>query len=127
MTDFWTLYWLTRLDNINSLLGLFPIYLSFFLVFIIIMRFPVLDCCDSVNKEKYTKQFNLGTTLVLIFLVLFSILHALVPTTKEAAFIWGGSAVLEAAKSDSAKRIASKSVAVVEKYLDDLIKEEKKE
>lgn len=48
------------------------------------------------------------------------------PSQKDAMFIIAGTGVIEAAKSDTAQRLANKSVNVVEKYLDEMLKEEKK-
>ena len=48
------------------------------------------------------------------------------PSQKDAMFIIAGTGVIEAAKSDTAQRLAGKSVNVVEKYLDEMLKEEKR-
>ena len=53
-------------------------------------------------------------------------LNMIVPTKSSVALILGGSAVLEAARSDSARRIASKSVQLIEQTLDGYLKKDAK-
>lgn len=41
-------------------------------------------------------------------------------------FIVAGTGIMEIAKNEDTKRIAGKSITIFEKYLDDMMKEEKK-
>ena len=50
-----------------------------------------------------------------------------IPTQKDAMFILAGTGVIQAAKTDTAQRLAGKSVAVIEKALDDYLKQTTKE
>jgi hypothetical protein len=47
-----------------------------------------------------------------------AVITALIPTKGDAMFIAAGAGVIEAAKSDTAKRLAGKSVQVIEDFLD---------
>lgn len=60
------------------------------------------------------------------WLMTFVMVLILVPSQKAAMFIVAGTGVVEAAKTDTAQRIAGKSVSVVEKYLDDMLAEQTK-
>ena len=48
-----------------------------------------------------------------------------IPTTKQGMVLVASGAVIEAAKTETAQRVAGKSVAVVEKALDELLAEKK--
>lgn len=52
------------------------------------------------------------------------LLFTFTPTKEEAAFIIAGGAVVAAAQSDAGQRIASKSVAVLEGSLDNILGKE---
>lgn len=53
--------------------------------------------------------------------------NILIPSQKDAMFIAGGVAVIEAAKSDTAQRLASKSIVAIESWLDAANIKEKKQ
>ena len=63
-------------------------------------------------------------TAVWLFAVLCTVV---IPTQKDAMFILAGTGVIQAAKTDTAQRLAGKSVAVIEKALDDYLKQTTKE
>jgi len=48
-----------------------------------------------------------------------------VPSKEEAIFILAGSNIMKVVKNDDTKRIAGKSVEVFEKYLTEMLKEDK--
>ena len=50
-----------------------------------------------------------------------------IPTQKDAMLILAGTGVIQAAKTDTAQRLAGKSVQVIEKALDDYLKQTTKE
>jgi hypothetical protein len=112
---FW-LYLLTRLDGISCLLGITLVLgLCAYGAFILVWT------CEG-TPAKYKGIVPLWKVLAIV-----AVLGVLVPTKKDVAFILAGTGVLEAAKTYTAQRIAGKSVTVVEKYLDELLKEEKKD
>ena len=51
----------------------------------------------------------------------------IIPTTKQGMVLVASGAVIEAAKTEAAQRIAGKSVLVVEKALDELLADKPKE
>jgi len=109
---FW-LYLFTRLDAIQallqiaSMLGGFGVGAAWFAVFIDRWNGPVKSL-----------------TAVWVCVVM---LFVMIPTQKDAMFILAGTGVIQAAKTDTAQRLAGKSVAVIEKALDDYLKQTTKE
>lgn len=114
MNDTFLLYVLTRLDGIGFVLTVFS------MVGVVCLLAYMMYACVEENKSvsdaagPYWKPIALCTIMAL-----------LVPSKDDAIFILAGTGVIEAAKTDSAKRIAGKSVEVIEKYLDSALKEEK--
>lgn len=115
MSEIWWLYLLTRLDNISCMLTLFLIiggiaYAVFIFVWV----------CEG-RPDEYKglvplwKMFAITTVFI-----------TLIPNKNDVAFILAGTGIIETAKSDTAQRLAGKSVSIFEKYLDELLKEEKK-
>lgn len=111
---FW-LYLLTRLDVINTILvigsifGIFALSLGFIFLF-----------------DDYTNKTGNKLLSYKWIFIPFMVLAVLIPTKNQMLFIISGTGLLEIAKSDDAHRIGGKSVQVFEKYLDELLKDEKK-
>ena len=116
MNETFALYLLTRLD---ALVGI-----SVSIAMISGFAYVILFFMDSqfVDKE-FTNQRRL-----LMWMTILGVAGVMfIPSQKEAMFIVAGTGVIEAAKSDTAQRIAGKSVAVVEKYLDEALKDKPKD
>ena len=77
---------------------------------------------EAVMRRMYKAvKFSFYTfagTLVFLFII---------PTTKQGMVLVASGAVIEAAKTETAQRIAGKSVLVVEKALDELLDDKPKE
>ena len=77
---------------------------------------------EAVMRRMYKAvKFSFYTfagTLVFLFII---------PTTKQGMVLVASGAVIEAAKTETAQRIAGKSVLVVEKALDELLADNPKE
>lgn len=114
---FW-LYLLTRLDGINtimavgSIIGLIVLTLGF--------TFSLFSF-DEGSVETGNRLLSYKW-----FFIPFMVLAVLIPTKNQMLFIISGTGLLEIAKSDEAHRIGGKSVQVFERYLDELLKDEKK-
>ena len=111
---FW-LYLLTRLDAINAILVFLSVSGIVALSLGIIFSFD--DYSDGVSKKLLSYKW---------FIIPCIVLAVLIPTKSQMLFIISGTGLLEIAKSDEAHRIGGKSVQVFEKYLDELLKDEKK-
>ena len=109
---FW-LYLLTRLDEFkNFFLGISVVTgLGFTLT--LVFSFIIIDCLGMDVCKRMLKW--LGAVFLCAELIC-----TLIPTKKDAMFIAGGVGVIEAARSATAQRIASKSVGVIERFLDDM-------
>ena len=115
------LYLLTSLDGIICLAWMTLVIGGVCWVFYLMATHDSFLFAKGEGEEKRARvwpYWKLFATCVVILV--------LVPDQKQATFILAGTGVIEAAKSDTAKRIAGKSVDVVEKYLDEMLKEEKK-
>lgn len=122
MSEIFWLYLLTRLDSIRALCAILIIgggipYVVFFI-------FYVVESSSSYGGEdgEEVKPF-IWLWKPLAFLALFI---TLLPDKNDVAFILAGTGIIEASRTDTAQRLAGKSVTVFEKYLDELLKEEKK-
>ncbi|HML83334.1 MAG TPA: hypothetical protein PKE37_16390 [Thiomonas arsenitoxydans] len=115
MEHWFTLYLLTRLDAIVwaalILMVLFPAASAFVLV--------VGYDSDKLDRAKPLARKLLVAAACSLFVAVFT------PSQKDALFIAGGAAVIEAAKSETAQRVAGKSVEAVERWLDSVMQEEK--
>lgn len=111
---FW-LYLLTRLDAINGVLVVSSIIGSITLGLGIVFSF-----------DEYSQKFSQKILSYKWIIIAFMTLSLLIPTKNQMLFIISGTGLLEIAKSDEAHRIGGKSVQVFERYLDELLKDEKK-
>lgn len=71
-----------------------------------------------IYKAAKFSFYTFAGTLVFLFII---------PTTKQGMVLVASGAVIEAAKTETAQRIAGKSVLVVEKALDELLADKPKE
>ena len=116
MEHWFTLYLITRLDAI----GVASLGLSLVLAIVALVTFSW-----GVGVGKLDKVQPRVRKLLIVAICLF-IISVLVPSQKDAMFIAGGVGVLGATRSETAQRVASKSVEAVERWLDSVAPEEKK-
>jgi hypothetical protein len=117
MNETFLLYLFTRLDSLNGILAFLGVCIT-----LATAASLAVACFLLANDEKYPTFFHklwLACSAVLL-------LNIVVPTQKDVAIILAGSTIMSLAKTDDAKRITSKSVQVVEQYLDAFLKKEKK-
>ena len=119
MNEFFFLYLLTRLNGVLFMAG------ATVLCFGVAFLFGFISWTTEYGQEY--KDSILATVMNKSYILIMAILViVLVPNQKEAAFIIAGTGVIEAARTDTAQRLAGKSVQVVEQYLDEILKEEPK-
>ena len=130
-TEIVVLYLITRLDSINTAASI-VFFCGSFLFGILLLVYMLADPDKNPyngkeNIESYDRSTrNARAVCLLVFKRWWIVALCLgicifVPTKKEAMFIIAGTGVIEAAKSETAQRLAGKSVDIVEKYLDNLI------
>ena len=122
MSDTFLLYLLTRLDAIKDVITFLLVVGG--TVYAAALLWFAISYVENFGDEE-VQGLKIYLFWSLIPLIAFAFLQVAIPSKKDAMFIVGGSAVLEAAKSDTAQRVASKSVQMVEKYLDEQLKGEK--
>jgi len=118
MDSFWTLYWITRLDSLGTL----------FVFLATVFAFGAFGCavvygCEAGSIYSKPNQSTLKTSkrwgvIFILLALLFSTAKALLPSKEDAYFIAAGVGITEAVKSETAQRLASKSVSVIENWLD---------
>lgn len=115
------IYWITRLDSINSavilllVLGGCIIFGSIIGVFVTYCDFDR----DESNVFKRILKWSIPINIVLLFS------YCLIPTTKEAFLIYGVGGTIDYIKNDSiANQIPQKAIVALDKWVDELTKEE---
>lgn len=109
MENFWLLYFITRLGELKAVFSVVATISAFALV--VMLFISIIDG----NLIKYTKS-------VLLAWAISCTLAVLTPTRDDVMFIGAGIGITEAAKSQTVKNIAGKSVQVIENYLDEQLK-----
>lgn len=113
--EIFLLYLITRLDALWGL-GLLMFIVGAFLLFI----------ATIANADVDEKELRPYRKFAVVMLLLGTPLWVLTPDKDDAIFIAAGAGVIAAAKSETAQRVAGKSVQIVEQYLDELIKDKAK-
>ena len=130
-----TIYWITRLDIINTILIIiFIISLIGSLVSLIIYYCAngqsIHDKHHGYDRDSEENREYANTAIknVRYFIPIFSIatvLLILVPTTKQALFIYGVGGTIDYIKQNPiAKQIPDKCINALDKWVDSLNKEE---
>ena len=129
------IYWITRLDVINvflTLIAVFSVIAAVVLFFIGIIK---RSESDIFNKDSQTWEQHIETSKMCLYFakrctVVFCVsifINIFTPTTNEALLIYGVGGTIDYIKSnDTAKQLPDKCVKALDKYLDNLTKEEKK-
>jgi hypothetical protein len=127
------LYWITRLDAICAFLWIVSL-LSFLLLGIslfvgIISKINAEideEDCEDWNKymQRYKECMRYAKIGVIVFFVSI-FMNIFIPTTNQALLIYGVGGTIDYIKSNgTAKQLPDKCVKALDKYLDNLTKEE---
>ena len=127
------IYWITRLDAICAFLWIVSL-LSFLLLGILLFVAIISkinaendeENCEDWNEymQRYKECMRYAKIGVIVFLVSVFI-NIFIPTTKQALLIYGVGGTIDYIKSnDTAKQLPDKCVKALDKYLDNLTKEE---
>lgn len=129
MESWFLLYLILKLDSVIVLFGFCAFAFGAVALLYLLHGISASLYEYEYNKEKLEEarriyfrhsRKNIGIAVVIVFLAV------LIPSTKDIIMITGGVGVLEAAKTEQAKNIASKSVLVIEKFLDGYLRETEK-
>jgi hypothetical protein len=116
------IYWITRLDGINTVIDI-AVVISVVIAVIFLIGYAVSDW--KVTEDKFTKT-NLKTFKVFtVIAVLLSLLNVFVPTKKDMFMIYGIGGTIDYIKSnDTAKSMPNKCIEALDKLLDEYIDED---
>lgn len=127
------IYWITRLDlicGVLSLIAVFSVVATVVLFFIGLLKRDETDIYDEGSKtwkrhiETSKMCLYFAKRCAIVFFVSVFI-NFFIPTTNEALLIYGVGGTIDYIKSnDTAKQLPDKCVKALDKYLDNLTKEE---
>ena len=129
------IYWITRLDVICGFLtfiAVFSVIATVVLFFIGLIKRgdAYIHNEDSQTCERYIETSKMCLYLAKRFAIAFFVsvfINTFIPTTNEALLIYGVGGTIDYIKSnDTAKQLPDKCVKALDKYLDNLTKEENK-
>lgn len=119
MNDIFLLYIFTRADSVGTATGILTFLFALLSAIWWMARcgaFAIGRMGDDKERalSKTSKRFAVASMVCLA-------LSVATPSQKDLMFILAGVGVLEVAKSETAQRLAGKSVQVIEQYLDGLV------
>lgn len=114
------LYWLTRLNGINVLLGTL-MFLSIIGFVIFIGGFLVCNCKVGNNFTKNHFKCLIAFSILTTF---FSLTFILTPTKQDMFMIYGVGGAIDYIKSnDTAKQLPDKCIDALDKFIDEYVNE----
>lgn len=127
------IYWITRLDVICLFLTLIAVFSAIVTVVLFFIGLIKRSDSDIYNEDSQTYKRHIETSkmcfyfakrcVIAFFVSVF--MNAFIPTTNEALLIYGVGGTIDYIKSnDTAKQLPDKCVKALDKYLDNLTKEE---
>lgn len=123
MNEIFLLYLFTRLGAIQTILFIGAVFSSVALFSLGIML--MATAASNYHKEEHAFSKR-AIKYPITTLSICGLLLLIVPSQKDAMFIVAGAGVLEAAKTETAQRLASKSVQVIEGFIDNYLEKDKK-
>ena len=127
------IYWITRLDVICLFLTLIAVFSAIATVVLFFIGLIKRSDSDIYNEDSQTYKRHIETSkmcfyfakrcVIAFFVSVF--MNTFIPTTNEALLIYGVGGTIDYIKSnDTAKQLPDKCVKALDKYLDNLTKEE---
>lgn len=127
------IYWITRLDGICGVLNLIAVFSVVATVVLFFIGLLKRNEADIYREGSQTLEQHIETSKMclyfakrcaIIFFVSVSI-NFFIPTTNEALLIYGIGGTIDYIKSnETSKQLPDKCVKALDKYLDNLTKEE---
>ena len=127
------IYWITRLDAICNFLtavaAISFLISDFMAVFVVCSRIEANDYKKgSENWNHYMQKFKMFLSYFKRFIfvtIIACLINFFIPTTNQALLIYGVGGTIDYIKSnDTSKQLPDKCVKALDKYLDNLTKEE---
>lgn len=127
------LYWITRLDGICgflTLIAVFSVIATVVLFFIVLLKRSDADICPEGSKtwERHIETSKMCLYLAKRCAIAFFVsvfINFFIPTTNQALLIYGVGGTIDYIKSNgTAKQIPNKCVKALDKWVENLTKEE---
>lgn len=127
------LYWITRLDGICGFLTLIAVFSFISTVVLFFIGLLKRGDADIYHEGSQTWKQHIETSKMCLYLakrcaIAFFVsvfINFFIPTTNQALLIYGVGGTIDYIKSnDTAKQLPDKCVKALDKYLDNLKKEE---
>lgn len=124
MDNYNLIYWLTRLDSLNGLLGIIFGVSTLYLVATLIYKTIQEEFWDDDQKAKYNKAIKSWRRAAFISIIICSLGLTFIPTRNEAILIIAGGKTIDYMQQDtSLSKISHQIPAMVSEYLDKQIKD----
>lgn len=118
------LYWLTRLDGINIVLGIL-LFISIVVAAVFLIGFAISGW--KVTADDYTEKDLKTLKMSTLISVLLSVLFVFVPSKEDALLIWGVGGTIDYIKSNkTAKQLPDKCIKALDKWVDECMLDENK-
>lgn len=112
------IYWLTRLDDVKTLIGFIIAFTAIALIFSIGAMIFNFDRYHDDEKRIYNAAKKLAIISSIVVFV-FSIGTCFIPNTNEAYMIYGLGGTIDYIKSNEvAKQLPDKCIIALDKYLE---------
>ena len=127
------IYWITRLDGVCGFLTIIAVFSVIAAVVLFFIGLIKRSESDIYNEDSQTWEQHIETSKMCLYFakrcaVVFCVsifINIFTPTTNEALLIYGVGGTIDYIKSnDTAKQLPDKCVKALDKYLDNLTKEE---
>jgi preprotein translocase subunit SecE len=114
MDNYSKIYWLTRLDALQTVFIIIPFLLG--------VGFMFVSIYNSVEYDKSPKKKSVW--VVGIIISFFSIIACLIPSKNDMILIWAGGKTMDYVQSDtSLSKIPYQTTSIITEYLDKSIQE----
>lgn len=118
------IYWLTRLDDVSVFIG----FLIIFAVIGLTIGIAYMITNSDRDYEREKRDFKIGKKLAKIcgsIALVLGLLACFIPNTKDAYMIYGLGGTIDYIKSNEiTKQLPDKCIQALDKYLDELNKED---
>ena len=129
------LYWITRLDTICNFLtaiAVVCVIISVVTGFLAVCSKREINSCKKGSEHwnycvQEFKMFSNYSKRFIFVTIIACLINFFIPTTNEALMVYGIGGTIDYIKSnETAKQLPDKCVKALDKYLDNLNKEEKR-
>lgn len=122
MNNYSKIYWLTRLDYINSLFII--LLISSILALFVYYLVKVMDCLDEKDRQEYKANYGKIKTGAFYTYIISILIVVFIPTKNDMIMIYAGGKTMNYVQSDtSLKKIPYQTTQIISEYLDKSIKE----